>query len=186
VHGTVVTDIDSVVPAELCVELEGVKQMLVKRLTAFLGVLAPACLLGGIAHAGSSVNTGYFGGVAIEGYDPVAYFTEGRPMKGSEEFALEWLGAMWQFANDRHRDLFAEQPVKYAPQYGGHCSGGVAFGENTINIDPEAWSIVGGKLYLQYSKSGVEEWKQNREELMARAEENWPEVKARVENAPGG
>jgi len=154
---------------------------------AFLAVLAPACLLGGgIGHAGSPVNTGYFGGLAIEGYDPVAYFTEGKPVKGSEEFELEWLGAYWQFANAEHRDLFAEQPVKYAPQYGGHCSAGVAFGENTINIDPEAWTIVDGKLYLQYAKSGVEQWNQHREEWVARAEENWPEVKARVETAPGG
>jgi hypothetical protein len=76
--------------------------------------------------------------------------------------------------------------VKYAPQYGGHCSFGVAFDESTMNIDPEAWAIVNGKLYLQYSKSGLEEWKQNQEEWLAKAEEKWPEVKARVENAPGG
>lgn len=153
---------------------------------AFLAVLAPAGLLGGAADAGTSVNTGYFGGVAIEGYDPVAYFTEGRPMKGSEDYSLEWLGAVWQFANAEHRDLFAQTPLKYAPQYGGHCSAGVAFGENTINIDPEAWSIVDGKLYLQYSKAGVEEWERHREEWIARAEENWPEVKARAEHASGG
>ena len=157
------------------------------RRVAFLAVLAPACLVGGgTADAGSPVNTGYFGGVAIKGYDPVAYFAEGKPMKGSEEFSLEWLGATWLFATAGHRDLFAEQPVKYAPQYGGHCSAGVAFGENTIDIDPEAWSIVDGKLYLQYSKSGVEKWKQHQKEWIARADENWPEVKARVENAPGG
>jgi YHS domain-containing protein len=106
------------------------------------------------AGAGTAVNTGYFGGVAIEGYDTVAYFTDGQATKGSEEFAHDWLGATWYFANAEHRDLFVAQPVKYAPQYGGHCSLGTAFGESTANIDPEAWSIINGKLYLQYSKAG--------------------------------
>ena len=156
------------------------------RTLAFLAMLTPACLIGGTASAGTSVNTGYFGGVAIKGYDPVAYFVEGRPMKGSDEFSLEWLGAIWQFANAEHKELFAEQPLKYAPQYGGHCSLGTAFGESTINIDPEAWSIVDGKLYLQYSKSAIEEWKQQPNEWIARGEENWPQIKARVESASGG
>jgi YHS domain-containing protein len=67
------------------------------------------------AGAGTAVNTGYFGGVAIEGYDTVAYFTDGQATKGSEEFAHDWLGATWYFANAEHRDLFVAQPVKYAP-----------------------------------------------------------------------
>lgn len=138
------------------------------------------------ASAGTSVNTGYFGGVAIEGYDTVAYFTDGEAKKGSEEFVLEWLGATWLFANAEHRDLFAKQPVKYAPQYGGHCALGTAFGESTANIDPEAWSIVDGKLYLQYSKSGREEWERDRANRIAAADQKWPEVKARLENETGG
>lgn len=137
------------------------------------------------ASAGSSINTGYFGGVAIKGYDTVAYFTDGEAQKGSEEFAYDWLGAKWLFANAEHRDLFAEQPVKYAPQYGGHCALGTAFGESTANIDPEAWSIVDGKLYLQYSKDGREEWERDRAERIAEAEEKWPEVKARLESESG-
>ena len=138
------------------------------------------------AAAGTAVNTGYFGGVAIEGYDPVGYFTEGRPMKGSEEFVYDWLGAIWYFANAQHRDLFAKQPVKYAPQYGGHCALGTAFGESTANIDPEAWSIVDGKLYLQYSKSGREEWERDRANRIAAADQKWPEVKASLETDAGG
>jgi YHS domain-containing protein len=138
------------------------------------------------AAAGTAINTGYFGGVAIEGYDPVAYFVENRPVKGSEEFAYEWLGATWHFANAEHRELFAVQPVKYAPQYGGHCALGTAFGESTVNIDPEAWSIVDGKLYLQYSKGGREEWEQDRANRIAEADRKWPEIQARLEAEAGG
>ena len=105
------------------------------------------------ATAGSSVNTGFFGGVAIMGYDTVAYFTDGKATKGSEEFAYDWLGATWYFANAEHRDLFAaeagastrrntavtarwESPSARAPP----------------TSTPKAWRIVDGKLYLQYSK----------------------------------
>ena len=138
------------------------------------------------AGAGTAVNTGYFGGVAIEGYDPVAYFTDGRATKGSEAFSYDWLGATWLFATAEHRDLFAEHPVRYAPQYGGHCAVGTAFGESTANIDPEVWSIVDGKLYLQYSQGAQEEWEQDRANMIAAADEKWPEVKARLENESGG
>jgi YHS domain-containing protein len=138
------------------------------------------------ASAGSSVNTGYFGGVAIEGYDTVAYFTDSHATKGSEEFAHDWLGATWYFATAEHRDLFATQPLKYAPQYGGHCALGAAFGESTANIDPKAWSIVDGKLYLQYSKGGRDEWEQDRADRVAAADQKWPEIKASLESESGG
>jgi YHS domain-containing protein len=137
------------------------------------------------AGAGSSVNTSYFDGVAIEGYDTVAYFTDGKATKGSEEFAYDWLGATWYFANAEHRDQFAEKPVQYAPQYGGHCALGTAFGESTANIDPEAWAIVNGKLYLQYSKGGRDKWEKDSAHLIAAADEKWPEIKARLESESG-
>ncbi len=138
------------------------------------------------ANAGSSINTGYFGGVAIEGFDTVAYFTDGRAIKGSEQFAYDWLGVTWMFANAEHRDLFAKQPLSYAPQYGGHCALGTSLGESTINIDPEAWSIVDGKLYLQYSKGGREQWERDRAARIVAADQKWPEVKARLESQSGG
>src|SRR5262249_55203606 len=127
------------------------------------------------------VNTGYFGSVAIKGYDPVAYFTEGRPMKGSEEFSYNWLGTPWQFANARDRDLFLADPAKYAPQYGGYCVGGVRDKGATINIDPEAWAIIDGKLYLAYSKEFMEKLKANPNEFLAKAESNWPAVATQLE-----
>jgi YHS domain-containing protein len=128
--------------------------------------------------AGEPVNTGYFGGVAIMGYDAVAYFTEGRPMRGSEEFAYDWLGTPWYFASAKHRELFVADPAKYAPQYGGFCVGEIAFNGTTINIDPDAWAIIDGKLYLGYSRGFVEdEFRPNAAEFIANAETNWPAIK---------
>ena len=135
----------------------------------------------GTAVAGSSVNTGYFGGVAIMGYDPVAYFTDGQARKGSEEFAYDWLGTPWHFASDGHRELFIGDPAKYAPQYGGHCTLGVANGESTINIDPEAWRIIDGKLYLNYADDPLLDAPE-RAVYLAKADANWPAIKARLEH----
>ncbi len=105
------------------------------------------------ATAGGEVNTGYFGDVAIQGYDTVAYFTENEAVKGSEQFKLKWLGAYWHFQSEEHRQLFADNPQKYAPQYGGHCATGMeVHGGLTRDVDPEAWAIVDDKLYLNYSK----------------------------------
>ena len=133
------------------------------------------------ALATDSVNTGYFGGVAIMGYDPVAYFTEGRPMKGSEEFSYDWLGTPWQFASSKHRELFIGDPTKYAPQYGGYCVGEVADKGVTINIDPEAWAIIDGKLYLSYSKEYMAKFKAAPSDVLAKAEANWPAVNTQLE-----
>src|SRR4051794_18955214 len=101
------------------------------------GLLLVSALGAGPAAAGGAVNTGYFGGVAIKGYDTVAYFTDGKAMKGSEEFAYDWLGTPWYFASAEHRDLFKGDPVKYAPQYGGYCTGGVAGGDAGGEGDPQ-------------------------------------------------
>ena len=132
------------------------------------------------ALAGDLINTGYFGGVAIEGYDPVAYFTEGRPVKGSEAFSYEWLGTPWYFANARHRDMFISDPAKYAPQYGGYCVGEVALGGITSNIDPEAWRIVEGKLYMSYDKAFAAEFGAHPADYLTKAEAHWPSLKAKL------
>jgi YHS domain-containing protein len=139
---------------------------------------------GGAAFATDVINTGLFGGVAIEGYDPVAYFTDGKAMKGSEEFAYEWLGTPWYFANAEHRDMFAANPEKYAPQFGGYCTLGVAVnGHAAENIDPEtAWRIIDGKLYFVYDPTYVEELDgPARGQWLAKAEANWPAAVAQVE-----
>ncbi len=132
------------------------------------------------ARAGSEVNTGYFGNVAIMGYDTVAYFTMNDAVKGSEDHAIEWLGATWQFANADHRQTFMANPIKYVPQYGGLCSLGVAYGEVTREIDPKIWAIIKGKLYLNYSKGGMGAFVEEADTLIARADVKWPKVKARL------
>ena len=138
-----------------------------------LGAIAQAEEAYTAANPGE-VNTGYFGNVAIEGYDTVAYFTDGKAVKGSEEFSYDWLGASWQFASDEHRKLFAASPIAYAPQFGGLCSEGVAFHEITVNLEPEVFQIIDGKLYLV---AGSEFGEGYDEKLRPQADENWAEVR---------
>src|ERR1041384_7863423 len=99
-------------------------------------------------------------GLALKGYDAVAYFTEGKPVEGRSEFAAEWKGAQWHFASARNRATFLGEPDKYAPQYGGYCSWAVGHGY-TAKGDPDAWKIVDGKLYLNYSKDVQAKWVQD-------------------------
>jgi len=136
--------------------------------TLTLLALAAAPLL-----AVSPVNKSLFGGVAIDGFDPVAYFTDGKPVEGKKEHAHEWRGATWRFASAEHRDLFAADPGKYAPQYGGWCAYAVAQG-STADIDPEAWTIHGGKLYLNYDKKVQAKWLADRDAYIAKADVTWP------------
>ena len=150
------------------------------------GLLLVSALGVGPAAAGGAVNTGYFGGVAIKGYDPVAYFTDGKAIKGSEEFAYDWLGTPWYFASAEHRDLFKGDPAKYAPQYGGYCTGGVAGGHAAVNVDPEtAWRIIDGKLYIVYDPTYVADLdRPDRGEVLAKAEANWPSIKEQLDRNP--
>src|SRR5947208_372066 len=127
-----------------------IKSRLVRNLGAAALVTVAAVAGAGSAGADDTVNTGYFGGVAIMGYDTVAYFTDGKAVKGSEEFTYEWLGTPWHFASKKHQEMFMSEPVKYDPQYGGYCAGEVVGGGVTINVDPEAVYIIDGKLKLVY------------------------------------
>jgi YHS domain-containing protein len=148
---------------------------------AALSIAILTILSASAAWAGSPVNTGYFDKVAIMGYDPVAYFTDGRAVKGSEQFAYKWLGATWHFASTEHQQTFAATPIRYAPQYGGLCALGVANGEKSVNVDPEAWRIVDGKLYLFFGKAGLEQdWDPNPEAVVAKADANWPAIEDKL------
>ncbi len=119
----------------------------------------------GSAMAAERINTlekkGLFGyepnGIAIRGTDTVAYFTQGKPVKGSDEYTTSWSGATWKFSSQEHLDLFVAEPEKYAPQYGGYCAYGVVQG-NLVKIEPEFWTIVDEKLYLNYNKKLNNEW----------------------------
>lgn len=150
------------------------------RKAACLGALLAAFAVSGVsARAEEAINTGYFGDVAIKGYDPVAYFTAGQAMKGKPEFSYRWLGATWQFASAEHRALFAANPVRYAPQYGGHCADGVSFGTVTTNIDPNAWRIIEGKLYLNYDPGAADGFEKQATKVID-AQKNWPEVRDKL------
>jgi hypothetical protein len=110
--------------------------------------------------------------VAIKGYDTVAYFTKGKATKGSEEFQHSWQDAQWHFTSANHRDLFTANPERYAPRYGGYCALGLAAGEYA-DSDPEAWTIVDGKLYLNNTKGFREVWRKAPEAHIGNAEYNW-------------
>ena len=114
-------------------------------------------------------------GIAIKGADPVAYFTEGKPLKGNKKFETEWMGAKWRFASAQNRDMFQSNPEKYAPQYGGYCAYAVSQGY-TAKIDVDAWAIVGNKLYLNYSKGVLRIWETDISGHIASANKNWPGV----------
>lgn len=112
-------------------------------------------------------------GVALKGYDAVAYFTGGGPVQGSPQFTHQWMSATWRFVSASNRDKFAAEPEKYAPQFGGYCAWAVS-NNYTAPIDPLAWKIVGGKLYVNYSKSVQEKWSQDIPARIQAAEKNWP------------
>jgi YHS domain-containing protein len=114
-------------------------------------------------------------GVAIKGYDPVAYFTDHKPVEGSAVYKADYEGATYEFASEAHRALFAAAPEKYVPQFGGFCAYGTALGHKA-DIDPAAFTIVDGKLYLNYSLKVRETWKQDIPGYIHKAEEAWRAV----------
>ena len=101
-------------------------------------------------------------------------------MKGSEEFSYDWLGTPWHFASRKHQELFKSAPVKYAPQFGGYCAGEIAAEGITVNIDPEAWKIIDGKLYLVYNKGYDEQFAAEARDLVPKADANWPKLEANL------
>jgi YHS domain-containing protein len=125
------------------------------------------------AVAVEPVNTGLFGRTAIDGYDPVAYFVSGRPVKGDKAYTHEWRGALFRFANAKNLAAFQAAPEKYAPQYGGYCAWAVSQGY-TAGIDPDAWKIVDGKLYLNYDRDVQKKWERDIPGHVRKADENWP------------
>ncbi len=137
----------------------------------FAGILLLVVAGIGTVRAGTVFNV-TDEGIAIEGADPVAYFTDGQYVQGSPEFAYDWEGASWHFASEENRAAFAENPDKYAPQYGGWCAYAAARGA-LAPIDPEAWTVYEGKLYLNFNKRVRARWKTDIPGEIARADTNW-------------
>lgn len=115
-------------------------------------------------------------GVAISGYDAVAYFRQEKPVEGSKAYSVTYKGALFFFASADNRDAFQADPEKYAPQYGGYCAYGTASGYKAP-IDPAAFTIAGGKLYLNYDTKVQQSWRQDMPDYIRKADDNWPVVK---------
>jgi len=144
--------------------------ILVTATVMLIGLVVPATV-----QAKNEVYTDQ-AGLAIRGYDPVAYHEKGRPLEGSSNFEFVWKGARWRFANATHRDLFKADPERYAPRYGGYCAWAVSQGY-TASVDPEnAWRIVAGKLYLNYSVAVKKRWETDIPGHIQKANVNWPDV----------
>jgi YHS domain-containing protein len=112
-------------------------------------------------------------GVALRGYDPVAWFVESRPRRGNPAFLAEHGGVAWHFASAAHLARFQAGPEAFLPRFGGFCAFGVARGYK-VDIDPEAWHIHEGVLYLNYDRGVQRQWRQDIPGHIARAEANWP------------
>jgi YHS domain-containing protein len=124
-------------------------------------------------HAGGAFNSLY-AGLGAKGYDVVSYFTKGRPAQGAHSYVVECAGVKWQFASAEHRDLFRSDPAKYMPQYGGFCSWGVANGK-LFDVDPvNGWSVVDGKLYLNFNADIQKAFDKDAAGFIERANANWP------------
>lgn len=126
------------------------------------------------AETGGRVNTlGSHDGTAIRGYDPVAYFREARPRRGKAEFSVRHHGAVWRFASAENKALFQADPERYLPAYGGYCAYGTSRGY-LVKIEPDAWSIVDGRLYLNYDLGIRKTWLGDSGVFIRKADENWP------------
>jgi YHS domain-containing protein len=112
-------------------------------------------------------------GVAIQGYDPVAFFTDNKPVMGKEEIPAKYNGATYYFASKEHRDLFKQNPAKYEPSFGGYCAYGVSRNK-LVEIDVNAFQIVDGRLLLQYSKGVRDDFNKDGKSNLAKADANWP------------
>ena len=151
--------------------------MLTRRTLLTASLAAPALVLAGRPVLAATPYVYSEDGIAIDGSDAVAYFAGEGPVAGSPDHALTWEGAEWRFANAANREAFEMNPRAYAPQFGGYCAYAVSQGYTAPTV-PEAWSIVDGKLYLNFSLRVRGIWEQDIPGHIAAAEANWPGVLA--------
>ena len=157
--------------------MQGVRPSLVRLSAAFVGLLFATMLAPGARSEEPRLS--------ISGYDSVAYFTDGKPVQGKAEIEYLWHRLRWRFASAEHRDLFTKAPDRYAPQYDGYCAMGVSNDDaaHKDTVDPEAWAIVDGKLYLTHNKYWLEVWREHSEEYIKRANASWQALADRAEPA---
>lgn len=115
-------------------------------------------------------------GKAINGYDVVAYYNAGQPVKGNDSLSFQWSNSTWLFSSPANLELFRQNPEKYAPQYGGYCAYGTAGGYKAPT-QPDAWAIVNGKLYFNYNLKVKASWDKDQAGYISKADTNWPLIK---------
>ena len=156
-------------------------------LAAYLAVTVVVAVGAGVLAFQAAPNKSYRtlnateDNIAIQGYDTVAYFTDGKAAKGKREFEHAWQDARWHFASASNRDLFTANPERYAPQYGGYCALGVAAGE-VSDVDPKAFTIVDGKLYLNKGIEFRKVWRKAPEAHIGNADYNWKNNRGGLRN----
>jgi YHS domain-containing protein len=151
-------------------------------LTVFIGIVAS---IAACSRTGSfaAVNT-TADGVALRGYDAVAYFAVDRAVEGNAAHSFAWNGAKYLFSSAENLEKFQQNPEAYTPQFGGYCSYAVSKGY-TADGDPQAWKIVDGKLFLNYSPAVKEKWEKEQEENIRKGESNWREFKTKAPEHKG-
>ena len=136
-------------------------------------------LFNSTVFAAGGININASNGLAIHGFDPVAYFVDSKAAEGKPEFIVEYQGNKWAFSNQQNKQAFLKEPNDYIPQYGGHCA--FAASKNALaNTDPYAWTVHNKKLYLNYSKGVRDTWKSDRDANIIQADIYWPELSKRV------
>ena len=133
-------------------------------------------LLSSTVSANSNIYTGWFSNKAVNGYDTVAYFTQGKAVKGNPGFQYEYMDVQWYFTSEEHLELFKKNPDKYRPQYGGYCAWAVGEKKQKAPGTPDYWKIVDNKLYLNYDASVQKKWQADIPGFIRKADNNWPEM----------
>jgi hypothetical protein len=128
-----------------------------------------------IAATTEMIVVDWHSGLAIDGYDPVAFFTDGKPLAGKADLELHYGGAVWRFYNIGNREAFAARPDIYMPQFGGYDPTGVARGV-ALSGNPNIWLISSQRLYLFYDQARLQKFTADPDQVMAEAEHNWPAV----------
>ncbi|MAS86782.1 MAG: YHS domain protein [Micavibrio sp.] len=144
----------------------------------FLALIIMLCFASfyGMAQA-EPVYTGVFNDLAVSGYDTVAYFAQNKAVEGEKSISVDWQGAEWRFSSERNKQTFLNNPEKYAPQYGGYCAYALGAKDDLVSSDPQSWTIVNGKLYLNYDKDIRDRWIENKDDFIAEADKNWVKYK---------
>lgn len=114
-------------------------------------------------------------GLALRGYDAVAYFTANKPVKGKKKYATEYKGATWHFSSQENVDAFVLNPESYEPQYGGYCAYSVSVNK-LVKANPKLWKIINDKLYVNYNRNIHKRWLKRPDVMIERADSHWPTV----------